>query len=260
MQVERNLCGRNREGKALTSMIQIDTKGLLFRIFIPTVVLSGSYLVLGHFCKIPHLLLFCILATFILVPIELGFILSASKKEYGVYSLKSAFVGQEKIAFWKALVIAFIFFGVAGLLSAFAAPVENQIFAGMRSSVLQNLPAGFDWTDYGYLTSFSRPLLVLTCIYYGVFNVIVGPVTEELFFRGYLMSHYEKQGWFTPILIAVLFSLYHFWLPFNNVFRILAFAPVMYVAYRKKNFTISILFHCICNLFSTVSFIWVVLG
>lgn len=36
--------------------------------------------------------------------------------------------------------------------------------------------------------------------------------------------------------------------------------PVMYVAYRKKNFYISILFHCICNLFSTVSFIWMVLG
>ena len=69
-----------------------------------------------------------------------------------------------------------------------------------------------------------------------------------------------KQGWLTPILIAVLFSLYHFWLPFNNVFRILVFTPVMYVAYRKKNFTISILFHCICNLLSTVSFIWAVFG
>lgn len=213
-------------------MIQIDTKGLLLRIFIPTAVLSGSYLILGHFCKIPHLLLFCILATFILVPIELGFILSASKKEYGAYSLKSAFV----------------------------APVENQIFAGIRSSVLQNLPTGFDWTNYEYIKSFSKMTLVVTCIYYGVFNVIVGPVTEELFFRGYLTSHYEKQGWLTPILIAVLFSLYHFWLPFNNVFRILVFTPVMYVAYRKKNFTISILFHCICNLLSTVSFIWAVFG
>lgn len=40
---------------------------------------------------------------------------------------------------------------------------------------------GFDWTNYEYLKSFSRPVLVLTCIYYGVFNVIVGPITEELF-------------------------------------------------------------------------------
>lgn len=238
----------------------IDTKGLLLRIFIPATALSISYLLLGHFCKVPHILLFCILGTVILVPIELGFILAASKREYGSCSLKSAFVGQEKIALWKAFVIALLFFGVAGLLSAFVAPVENQIFAQLRSSVLQRLPMGFDWTNYEYLKSFSRPVLIVTCIYYGVFNVAVGPITEELFFRGYLTSHYEKQGWFMPIGITVLFSLYHFWLPFNNVFRILAFAPVMYMAYKKKNFYISILFHCMCNLFSTVSFIWTVLG
>lgn len=244
----------------LSAMIQIDTKGLLLRIFIPTAVLSASYLILGHVCNIPYILLFCILGTFTLVPIELGFILSASKKEYGAYSLKSAFAGQEKMAWWKAFAIAFVFFGMAGLLSAFVAPVENQIFAGIRNSVLQSLPAGFDWANYEYLKSFSRPVLVLTCICYGVFNVVVGPVTEELFFRGFLTSHYEKQGPLTPVLITVLFSLYHFWLPFNNIFRILAFTPVMYVTYRKKNFYISILFHCICNLFSTVSFIWMVLG
>lgn len=160
-------------------MNKIDTKGLLLRIFIPAAALSFSYLILGHFCKIPHILLFCILGTVILVPIELGFILAASKREYGSCSLKSAFVGQEKIALWKAFVIAFLFFGVAGLLSAFAAPVENQIFAQLRSSVLQKLPMGFDWTNYEYLKSFSRPLLIVTCICYGVFNVTVGPITEE---------------------------------------------------------------------------------
>lgn len=79
-------------------MNEIDTKGLLLRIFIPAATLSFSYLILGHFCKIPHILLFCILGTVILVPIELGFILAASKREYGSCSLKSAFVGQEKIA------------------------------------------------------------------------------------------------------------------------------------------------------------------
>lgn len=236
-------------------MNKIDTKGLLVRVFIPTVVLSLSYLILGNFTHIPHILLFCILGTVILMPIELGIILSASKKEYGKYSLKNAFSGQKKIAIWKVLVIAFIFFGIAGLLSVFIAPIENQIFAEMRSNVLNHLPIGFDWTNYEYLKSFPKPILILTCIYYGIFNVLLGPITEELFFRGYLTSHYEKQNWFTPIFIVILFSLYHFWLPFNNVFRILAFAPVAYVAYRKKNFYITILFHCICNLFSVVGFI-----
>lgn len=241
-------------------MIKIDTKGLIIRIFIPTIVLSLCYLLLGHICNIPHILLFCILGTVILMPMELGVILSASKQENGAYSLKSAFVGQEKQPIWKILIIAFAFFGVAGLLSAFVAPIENQTFAEMRATVLNNLPIGFDWTNYEYLKSFSKPMLIFTCVYYFVFNVFIGPITEELFFRGYLTSHYKKQSSITPILITVLFSLYHLWLPFNNVFRILAITPVTYVAYKKKNLYISICFHCLCNLFSVVGFVLAVLG
>lgn len=234
-------------------MNKIDTKGLILRIFAPTIVLSLSYLILGHFCNMPYILLFSILGTVILVPMELGMIISASKKEYGTYSLKSAFQGQEKLALWKIVLIAFVFFGVAGLLSAFVAPLENQIFAQMRTALLNSLPIGFDWTNFEYLKSFSKPISILTCIYYGIFNVLIAPITEELFFRGYLTSHYKKQSSFLPIFIAILFSLYHFWLPFNNIFRILAFAPVAYVAYKKKNLYISIFFHCLCNLFSAVS-------
>lgn len=240
-------------------MNQIDTKGLIVRIFAPTTVFSLSYLLLGNFCNIPHLLLFCILGTVTLVPMELGMILSASKRENGVYSLKSAFVGQEKLPLWKILIIAFVFFGMAGLLSAFVAPIENQLFAEMRATVLHNLPTGFDWTNIEYVKSFSKPILVVTCVYYGVFDVLIGPITEELFFRGYLTSHYKKQSPYLPILVAILFSLYHFWMPFSNIFRILAFAPVAYVAYKKKNLYISICFHCLCNLFSVVGFVMAVL-
>ena len=241
-------------------MNKIDTKGLLLRIFVPTTVFSLSYLILGHFCNMPHILLFCILGTIILVPMELGMIISARKKEYGTCSLKSALEGQEKLALWKIVLIAFVFLGVAGLLSAFVAPLENQFLSKIRATVLNNLPIGFDWTNYEYIKSFSKPTLIFTCVYYCIFNVLIGPIIEELFFRGYLTSHYKKQGVLTPILIAVLFSLYHFWLPFHNIFRILAFAPVAYVAYKKKNIYISIWFHCMCNLFSVVGFVFLVMG
>lgn len=235
-------------------MEQIGTKGLLLRIFIPSAALSLSYLLLGHFCEIPHILLFCLLGTVTLVPVELGIILSGSKRESGVYSLKSAFAGQKEISVRQTVFLAFVFFGIAGLLSVSTAPVENQLLAGVRAAVLDRLPSGFDWTNYEYLRSFPRPVLIFTCVYYVVFNGLAAPITEELFFRGYLTSHYQSQTPRTPILIAVLFSLYHFWMPFNNIFRILAFAPAAYAAYRKKNLYISIVFHCLCNLFSAVSF------
>ena len=61
-------------------MHKINTKELLLKIFLQTTTLTLAYLLLGHFCQIPHLLLFCILGTLILVPMELGMILLASKK------------------------------------------------------------------------------------------------------------------------------------------------------------------------------------
>lgn len=235
-------------------MKTINTTKLLLLIFTPTFVLSVMYFVLAQFIKIPNLLLFCIIATFTMVPIETGIILNAGRKETGKYSFASAFTGQEKMPLWKSFVIAFAFCAIAGLLSVTVAPLESDLFSGLRNGLLSHLPAGFDWTDYEYLKTFSRPVLITTCIYYFVFNVFVGPITEELFFRGYLTSHYNKQTAFTPVLIAILFSLYHFWLPFNNIFRILIFVPVAYAAYKKKNIYISMLFHCMCNLISAVGF------
>lgn len=149
------------------------------------------------------------MCTFILMPIELGMILKASKREFGKASLKSAFVGQEKSPIWKTVVWALAFFGFAVLLFLFVLPFENQILAGVSSSLFNHLPKGFNWMDIEYLKTFSRPVLITTCVWLVIFNVVIEPIVEELFFRGYLTSHYKKQNAFTPILIAVLFSLYH---------------------------------------------------
>ncbi len=52
----------------------------------------------------------------------------------------------------KIVLIAFAFLGVAGLLSAFVAPLEkSDFFAQMRTALLNGLPTGFDWTNYEYI-------------------------------------------------------------------------------------------------------------
>lgn len=239
---------------------KISTLGILFRVFIPAITLSLIYLVLGLIFRAPNELLLCISATVVIVFLELGSILFASKKENGTFSVSSAFFEQKKQPWWQILVIAFMFFGIAGLLSAFFAPLENSLFHEVRLNVLSKLPQGFDTNNIEYVKSFSMTVRVITCIYCLIFNGIILPTIEELYFRGYLTSHYEKQNCVTPVLMTVLFSIYHFWLPFNNLFRILAFTPVMCVAYKKKNIYISICFHCLCNIFSVVSYAMVVLS
>jgi len=225
-------------------------------IFIPTTILTAAYVAAGYLQQIiPSLFLFYFLASIILFPIELGVIFIASKKEFGKYSLRSAFVNQKKPKWIRTLVIGVILFGVAGIMSVVVKPLEDLLTAPISSKLAAVIPAYFDWTNLEYLRQFPKDILLWTCIVYGIFNVFVGPVVEELYFRGFLTSKVSRFGRFAPVLITVLFSLYHFWLPFQNIFRISVFLPAAYMAWKENNIYISMVAHCLCNLFSSISLI-----
>ncbi len=225
-------------------------------VFIPTSILTISYIVLGLLQNtIPSILLFFLLALLILFPIELFVVLNASKKKHGSYSLKSAFANYEKMSWWKILIYSLLLFGFAGLMSVIVVPLENILTAPFADKLSNILPEYFNWNNLEYLKTYSNNILLITIVAYFILNVFIGPIVEELFFRGYLTSKISRFGRFAPVIITVLFSLYHFWLPFNNLFRIAIFLPAAYIAWKKKNIFISIVFHCLCNLISTISFI-----
>jgi membrane protease YdiL (CAAX protease family) len=221
-------------------------------VFIPTTLLTVSYVLLGYIQHtIPSLLLFYTLATFILFPFELAVVLNASKKQFGSYSLRSAFVNQEKTNWKKTLIYGLLLFGLAGILSVTINPLEKWI----TTPLAENIPTYFDWNNMEYLRQYPKNILVITFIVYGLFNVLVGPVVEELYFRGYLTSRISRFGKWSPVIITVLFSLYHLWLPLQNIFRICVFLPAAYFAWKEKNIYISIVLHCLSNLVSTISLI-----
>jgi membrane protease YdiL (CAAX protease family) len=225
-------------------------------VFIPTSILTIVYFVTGGLIQtVPSILLFYICAILILFPFEIGVVLNASKKEYGSYSLKSAFNNYSKMSWWKTFLYGAVLFAFAGFMSVTIAPLENYLFAPISNKLIQSMPEYFNWNNFEYIKQYSKGILLLTCAGYFILNVFVGPIIEELFFRGYLTSKISRYGYFAPIIITVLFSLYHLWLPFNNLFRISIFLPAAWLAWRKKNIYISIVFHCLCNLLSTISFI-----
>ena len=243
---------------------EISLPRLLCLIFIPTLILTAAYIFIGLsrnaipsllLYTIPAISLFFLLAAVILFPIEIGVVLYASKREYGSFSLKSAFSRHDKMSWWKILLWGFLLFGFAGIVSVTIAPLENSLLAPISGRLTQSIPAYFDWNNIGYLKQYPKSILTLTYALLFIFNVIVGPIAEELFFRGYLTSKISRFGNFAPLIITVLFSLYHLWSPFNNLFRIFAFFPAAYIAWKKKNIYISIVFHCMSNLFSTIGII-----
>lgn len=229
---------------------------VVFLIFIPSAILMLVYVLLGHMQEIiPSLLLFYVCAVSILFPIEIGVILNASKKEYGTYSLKSAFANHKRMSWWKIFLYGSFLFAFAGIMSVVVAPLENNLLAPLSDKLTESMPVYFDWNNVEFLKQYPKDILLLTSVSYFIFNVFVGPIVEELFFRGYLTSKISRYGNLAPVIITILFSLYHFWLPFNNIFRISIFLPAALIAWRMKNIYISIVFHCMCNLFATVSFI-----
>ena len=232
---------------------------ILCMIFIPSSILILVYNVeAGLNQAIPSILFFYICALLIIFPFEIGVVLNASKKELGRYSLKSAFANYTKMSWWEIFLYGAFLFAFAGIMSITVAPIESKFFALILDKFSLSIPAHFDWSNFEYIKQYPKDILLLTCVSYFVFNVFVGPIVEELFFRGYLTSKIGRYGNLAPLIITILFSLYHFWLPFGNLFRISAFFPAALIAWRKKNIYISIVFHCLCNLFSTVSFITIV--
>ncbi len=198
---------------------------------------------------------YAILALFILFPFELGVILITSKKDFRKISLKSSFVLHEKSKVWKNITIASILFLIAGIFSITIGSIENNLTSELRDKMFSVISPYFDWSNLLVLKKYSKNILIASCIIYFFENVFILPIIEELYFRGLLTSKVKHLGKWAPILITVLFSLYHFWAPLNNIFRIFAFFPAAYITWKEKNIYISIVFHCLCNFFSTVSII-----
>lgn len=86
-------------------------------------------------------------------------------------------------------------------------------------------------------------------------NGLLGPFVEELYFRGFLLPRMERLGKLAPVVNTVLFSLYHFFTPWENITRILAILPFVSVVYYKKNIRIGMVVHLSLNTFSMIAMI-----
>ena len=75
---------------------------------------------------------------------------------------------------------------------------------------------------------------------------------EELYFRGYLLPRLSHWGWYAPIINAFLFTLQHFWQPYNYLLIFLLVLPEVMIVRWKRNIRFSILCHCTANTLGAV--------
>ncbi|MCY4013176.1 MAG: CPBP family intramembrane metalloprotease [Gammaproteobacteria bacterium] len=78
---------------------------------------------------------------------------------------------------------------------------------------------------------------------------ILVPITEELYFRGYLLPRMPGQfGRLRPAAHSLLFSVYHFDTPWMIPVRTLGLLPLIYTTMYTRSVRPSIVAHCLVNL------------
>lgn len=105
------------------------------------------------------------------------------------------------------------------------------------------------WTiQLGADGQYPTQALVITTALLLTGTVLVAPVVEEMYFRGFLLPRMPRRlgPWRTPAHVG-LFAAYHLWSPWLIPTRTLAILPLAYVAVRTGDVRIGIVAHVVLN-------------
>lgn len=192
-----------------------------------------------------------------IVPFELGVVVLAGRREDGSRGLLAAVPYRRpmRLRDWIILVPALLVAGIVGfgLVSLVDLPIRDAIFAWLPAWFVA--PVALE-----SITDYSASVWTVTLVAYFALNVIFGPVTEELYFRGYLLPRMSQFGRWAPLLNVVLFSLYHFWSPWQFLSRIAGVTPLAYGVWWKENVYLGMVVHCLLNAISVATVAALVVG
>jgi membrane protease YdiL (CAAX protease family) len=180
-------------------------------------------------------LLLCI--PLILVPVEVGCLLF-EKRKCGL-GWSSIIVSRESahMSVFSVLPIVAALYALSILGSVIVAPFRSTI---LRTAT-HWMPS---WAIVdGFPMGISPGTLWLGLVLSG----LVAPIVEELYFRGFLMPRIPIAGAWAPAVNAALFSIYHFFSPWNYAAIFVAFLPLAYYVRLSGKLVPAIITHCLFN-------------
>jgi CAAX prenyl protease-like protein len=177
--------------------------------------------------------------------------LLGSSSQYWIYPIQTVLCGVLILVFWRdyefRAVIKPVFTIAIGLL-VFVFWIAPQAFClGFTSRHVGFDPSIFSSEPAIYAATLGLRFLRL---------VVVIPLVEEIFFRGFLLRYLIKEAfqtvsigvfsWFSFTAVAVCFGLVHS--PADWIAGVFAGALYNLVVYRTKNLASAVLAHAITNL------------
>jgi uncharacterized protein len=236
---------------------QLGLPALLALFLVPGALLTLVFVVLAPIVESAGFppLAALLVAILLVLPIELGIVLRAGRDHDQRIRSVVPYRRPVSLRDWAWLLpvlvlLAFVGFGVSAV---FEPAVMDALFGWLPEWFVRPV-------DPDTVSDFSRGAWLVTLAAFLVLNGFIGPVVEELYFRGYLLPRMEWMGRWAPLVNVSLFSLYHFWSPWQIVGRILGFGPTVYAVRWKENVYIGMVVHCALNTLSVIIVAGLVLG
>jgi len=179
---------------------------------------------------------------FVLIPVELGYLLYQGKKKAGHFTLQGIISYRNSIPWWQYIVWPIIIFIATGAIVKLLAPVD--------AFLLERLFFWMPDINYGLNGNYSRKTLIVTYSMVFIFIAILVPLVEELYFRGYLLP--RMKGKFAPLFHTFLFAVQHVLEPWMIITRTLGVLPLVF-GVKKKNIYIGIIVHILVNTLNVVT-------
>jgi membrane protease YdiL (CAAX protease family) len=154
--------------------------------------------------------------------------------------IKDIILFKEKTPLKRLLPSIIIPFFLAAIVFMVIPKFEQQFYR----NVFNFVPG---WFKIDRFNTNETKFLTLTLVLNFLLNGFFGPLVEEIYFRGFLLPRMEMFGKIAPLINAILFSVYHFFTPWENITRILAITPLSYSVWINKNMRIGIIIHCSLN-------------
>jgi hypothetical protein len=187
----------------------------------------------------------------VLTPIELGVLLRAAHRATGSWSLGAlpaviAYRRPLRRRTWILLVP--VLFCVALLIAVAWTPVGNTL-GGRLTGIYPHwlLPS------YNSTAGFSKPVLVATLLVSLALDGVISPTVEELYFRGYLLPRLPAIGWLAVPVSAGLFSLQHYWQPWNWLMIFVLQLILTVLVRRLHSVRLGIVMHVLTNSFGILA-------
>ncbi|MEQ8337967.1 MAG: CPBP family intramembrane glutamic endopeptidase [Cyclobacteriaceae bacterium] len=210
---------------------------------VPTALLVLFHTIFGE--RWPSITILIIIDMLVTIPLMLRLLSKGTGTAFGFRSVRLIFQSQNCVFFRTSLIT--IIFSLFWAIGAFI--ILRPIGEFIHEAVFSWIPPWFTPMLDPQLP--NKWMLKFTWFLLITFSIVM-PLSEEIYFRGFLLPREKYKDWRAPLVNTVLFCAYHIWSPWLILTRVIATFPMYYFVWKYRNISLSIIPHILLNLVGDV--------